>query len=143
MNCQKGDRGGSESSRLKRGDPLSPRRGQEVKLWEATSLQEYKKPSVSSGEPEDRKSVSLLGRGGEVGWGGVESRGFQEGRRPGCFLLCSDALTCKGRGAPAPDLGFHVQNPVVRKCRGRRSLSALPADPKSLHSILYWPKRFW
>lgn len=79
---------------------------------------------------------------GGVG-GGVESRGFQEGRRPGCFLLCSDALTCKGRGAPAPDLGFHVQNPVVRKCRGRRSLSALPADSKSLHSILYWPKRFW
>lgn len=49
------------------------------------------------------------------GVGGVKSRGIQEGRRPGCFLLCSGALTCKGRGAPAPDLGFHVQKPCGEK----------------------------
>lgn len=39
------------------------------------------KPSVSGAEPEDRKSVSLLGG---VGGGAVD-------------------LTCKGRGTPAPD----------------------------------------
>lgn len=78
----KGDRGGSESSRLKCGDPLSPQRGmswgQEVKLWEAASLQEYK--NHQGAEPSSKTGSQCLF------WAGGAA-----------------ALTCRGRGTPAPD----------------------------------------
>lgn len=74
----KGDRGGSESSRLKHDDPLSPRRGmhwgQEVKLWEATSLQEYKNHQWALPSPKTGSQCLF--------WG---EPGFQEGGGPAAF----------------------------------------------------------
>lgn len=90
------------------------------------------KPSVSTAEPEDRKSVSLLG--------GAGAFKREEARLLSALFRRFNMQGTRGAGLHLTELRLSDPNPVVRKCRGPLSLTTLAAESKSFYSTLYRPK---
>lgn len=83
---------------------------QEVKFWEPAALQEYK--TITDEQRRAQRQDATVSP--QESWGFHRQEGPQ-------LLLCSEALTCKGRGGGiAPDRADVVSYPILRggECGG-------------------------